>query len=108
MVGKRLTDTHPKTDVTSTGNSYCITEIIIQAWEYMCNFILNFHAEELLKHLKLEVLIDIKVLQMRFKAYKTFYCTGTSLVLQTNLNIATIISTMLRYYMFIELLYPAG
>lgn len=101
-------NTHLKTDVTSTGNLYCVTEIIIQAREYMYNFVLNFRAEELLKHLKLEVLIDIKILQMCFKAYKTFYCTGISLMLQTNLNIDTIISSVLRYYIFIELFHPAG
>lgn len=46
--------THLKTNVTSTENSYCVSEVIIQAWEYMYHFILNFQVEELLKHLKLD------------------------------------------------------
>lgn len=94
--------------MTSSENSYCIAEVIIQAWEDMYDFILNFQVEELLKHLKLEVLVDTKIFQICFEAYKTFHCTGISFVLQTNLNIDTIISSMQSYYIFIELFHPAG
>lgn len=103
--GESLADTHLMSGVTSTGNSYYVTEGIIQAWEYMYTFISIFHFEALLKHFK-------RVWHLNshkcFKAHKSFYCIDIFILLQTNLNIDITSSSMLMYYIFIDLFDPAG
>lgn len=91
--------------VTSIGNSYYVTAAIIQAWEYMYSFISDFQFEALLEHLKLLWHLNSHEC---FKAHKTFYCIDIFILLQTNLNIDITSSSMLMYYIFIDLFDPAG
>lgn len=90
--------------VTAIGNSYYVTEAIIQAWEYMYTFISDFQFETLLKQLKLVWHLGS---HKCLKTHKTFCCIDIFLLLQTNRNIDTTNSSMLMYYIFIDLFDPA-
>lgn len=71
----------------------------------MYTFISNFQFEALLKHLELVWHLNS---HKCFKTHKIFYCIDIFILLQTILKIDITNSSMLMYYIFIDLLDPAG